>query len=124
MNDDLIDPHRGKVATFQAGPAPTLVERNENSRLGPDVQDVRVLDVLGDRADILALQVADDGPEGLAVVRAHPDIRVVVVQQVVVDRDVYRTDGITRGHHIGDEAVLRTADEVLRDVRPRLAAVA
>jgi hypothetical protein len=80
--------------------------------------------ILRERANVLAHEIVDDRPERLAVIVAHPDVRRVVVEPMVVDGDEHGAVIIQRGHDLAHERARREHRDVLRDVLPRLAGVA
>src|SRR5690348_11658713 len=79
MDRDLVDAYVREVG-LELLPARAAIEREVDAGLSADVQHVAVLRIFGERANVLAAQVVRDRLEGLAEVRAHPDVRLVVVQ--------------------------------------------
>ena len=123
MERDLVDAY-GREVGLEALPVLATIEREEDPRLGAEVEHVAVLLIFGDGACDFWTEVVDGRGKRFAEIGADPDVRGVVVEAVVVDGDVHRARIERRGHHAADVAPRGEARKILSDVLPRLATVA
>ena len=123
MKRDLVDANVGEIR-LEPLPARAAIDRQKHSGLGAEVEHVAIALIFGERACRFAGEIVDDRVERRAEVGAHPDVRRVVVEPMVVDGDVHRARVVRRRNHSADPTASRKAGKILRDVLPRLAAVA
>ena len=124
MQRDLVHPHIGEVG-LQSAPALATIERKENAGLRAEVQHVRIPLILGERSRHLTSQVRVERPKRRAEIAAYPDVRLIVIESMVVDGDVDRACVESRRYHLRNERVTRgESRQMRRDILPAATAVA
>jgi hypothetical protein len=89
MQRDFVDADHGQIR-FDAHPRFRTVDRDEQSGFSADVEDVRILLILGHGLDDLALQIAGRRLPCLTEVVADVEVGFEIVLPMTIERGIDR----------------------------------
>ena len=128
LDGQIAHGDRGKTASFELRPGFAAIDRNKQTELGPEEQQVRLnqifLDDVRISAHTLELLRRHERSPGLAEIGGAKHVRRVVAKGVAIESGVSRARLEIARLHPADPRILRHARDVADDVGPGLAAVA
>ena len=112
MNDEIVERHPRHVV-LELGPMLSAVEGQEQTELGTEIEQVRILRILAQGVERAILrQIALDGGPRLPVVPGFEDVVRVVAAAMIVGHEIDEAGVVARGLEPGDPRRLRQAGDL------------